>query len=1818
MNRQLLFSNKKISKSLFNKTSKLTNSMNSIAFKTFNNWGGITYEDILSNYPKETIGKCWNCLSRLIIENYSGGKGTFIKGFGTFTLTNIEIDLDGTTNKKLYENKKRYPVFIVSKEFIDYIKSGIFTEKSGLIQYMQTKNGYIPIVKVNYAKISYGVNISKEECFTIINSIIKDMADKIRRGIFKEKEMKDLGTFIAKENIFGMKFNKTIIDNFILKTQKLNEMKKNIRFYMETKDSKGIPYYNISDIDEAEREIRPNLSVITNISHSGNDWLKKNMSIEVKKIKDEPREDLFFKIPENKKEYYVNQKFFRPYPIQNLYGLKISQDILEGIYNSKNILIRNMKQKDRHGDGLIPKFDFLTIFSNTNCHHKLRFELIEKMTNIYLNNDTNIIMINYANLINALCKDIKMIIDKEYAFFSIQKYNRYILPNNKRAISQNYFSRDSGNLHHDSISSLNKYKILPKIEEFDIKEDINRINKISNKLVEYSDKMISYLELKDILEKNFIDLDKIRIIQLLKYLDIKNPNVFSFDEFLKKINNNLISYRNSNYKSLKNNKPFLPNSTSFKKIYSINDNDKNKENSRYINNTISSGFFTSKNKRMNSIKNKVLSQSEDLKNSSNTIYDYNDKLIDENNITNKEEEIKQNLNEKNDELKENEIIVNCITIIKDKIYKEQKRLDLISEYFDILLSYDIFRLENIIFPDEFEKVLKFEKFNFTNNEINLLFKYIDTKKDGYIDRIEFIDAIKNIPHPISTIQNYIINNKLSIIDLAYLMEIELYKINIDDILITKLNVLQFQGKMKLINNIFTREFSSGLFNSISGGAIYITLEQIFEVFNIKKDESYKELYNKRDEIFNICLESILSVTTYFELKEKLTSVDKCLTGKMPLNQFMNIMKKILNGKLSDANLMHLLRMYKFIDKENNVDYHNYILLLYLNGDDSLVVWYKCLETFIKFLKEECNNDLFIFIVKFNNMNNNLGIKTIIDENKLYKFFESRNNIINLPIEIIKKFDYDRDGKISQDDLYNVVINYVDKHYFDNKKKIQDDLIKLNKDTIYNENKQLYIYLKELIKKLNFTLDNFFYYLDNNKDTYIDKNEFISQILSLPNFDFDKYNLGRIEQFYNYLDEYKNGKVDLSRFRIKLNIFDDDINLNQDYSYKGNTIIEHLLLKEIAKYYLENNNLSDTEFFAILDNDNDGLISKEDIKIFAVKLLKMNEKELTHNKLLHFITSISSNNDEFLTLSDIQNFMQDIKNNNLNKYKNTIINYCHENINLKNNDLKWIKEIIDIIGMYISEKYFNNIQQFYNDCNKSDFRNKGQGLSIDNIIDFMEINYVMFQSFHMNKDKYLVLFNYVSNNKKFITIDDLNKAFKNYDYYGWMHKYIIKFFNENFPTCEDAFKYFHKVKTIKNETPTSNDLNTKNDFITKKEFFDGIFKLFPNKFKTEAILHYYNNIIKKNVINNNKEKNNDDLNIIRYSEFNYIYYNQFNYDKTFKLSLKKNSKIKTTREDINNIHFSSSKSPFTIKDHPNAKTPYDLDPLNKIKKIILSSKVDFKTEFRKFINKSENGKANQFQFRNMIKKLNLGLTNIEIEDIMFKSGLTSEGYINLIDFYKYITEENNSIYTYKINIIESLKEMKQLLIKYYTNPKFGFELNDIDNKKIIDFDKFKKIIIDLYKRDGRSYPLPPYSILKAMYDYIDIRKDGIIDMNEWSKTFGSFPGKLDNENDKNNNRNLRCWEMTNNILEVYKLIAKNSKQIREKVKLNSISGDYSIIQTDNLIQILKDVLPMVFLTPTQWRMIVSLGEGYKVGLVDYNAFIKIIKLSSKIAKSHIRI
>ena len=1802
MNRQLPFFRYGNQKQ-FNKTARMTNSVNVMGLRSFNNWGGINYQEILSNYPNEVIDKCWLNLSRSIIENHHSGKGTFIKGLGTFTFTNVEYNLEGTTNQYDRDIKPRVPLFLVSNEFIDYLKPGIFTEKSGLIYYTQKLNNKVPIIKVNYAKISYGANISKEECFTIISSTIKFMADQIRRKVYNNnKVLPGVGLFINRGNIFGVRFDYNLMDNTALQTQRLVHTKKNLRFYMETKDSEGIPHKDIVDIDKAERDLRPKTAVITKITPSGDTYLQ-GMGIDVKKdIKEFPRDDLFFGKVNNKKEYKVDQRIFREFPKQDLLGLRISQDILEAIYNNKSLLLRGMKQIDRHGDGLIPKYDFINSVRKTNVHHGLRIELIEKITNAYIGNDPNIIMIQYNNLLNALCKDIKKIIDHEYSYFPIEKYKYTIPKKNKRANSAYAFSLDGGNLENWAISSLSRYHNLPPINGGDVLDDINKIGRviyyIKNNL---KNNIISYLTLISKLQSYKISINKVQMIKILKFLEIQNPNAFSIHDFITKLNKHTACIP-----------PNTSTSYNFRPKSSFNLNKRYRTNVNHFNNNSN---FNTEQEKFSPDENINIQSHQNLKPSNST------QNLMENNTINKLKNFNTFSNPETD--------IKVLKLIRDRIYTYGNELDEISKYYDHLLSYNICRKENIIFPDEFERLLQLEKYDLNINEIQSAFNYIDTKKDGFIDRIEFIQVLRNVPHPISTIHNYIRNHKLTIDDIAYMMGYDIYNCPLQDTLNVKIDRLYFLTKMKMINEKFEDDFLQSLFFSITNGKTETTINHIFNIFNIFNDDSYKDLLSNKADIESQCLNIIPKCVSFKEAKQNYLKIDKYITGKVSTEKFLSQMRIYLKGKIPDKNLIRFCRAHRYIDSKGNVNYQNFLSYIFKDiRDDG---WERCLEEFMKFLNNECNNDLFIFFVKINNMSNNSNIKKTITNDRLFEFFRGR--VDSLRMHVMNKFDYDQDGIISMDDLKNIILTYVDSHFFDDKKQINHNILVKNNKQKYDENKRFYLVIKDALNKINMTEDNLFYYLDKNEDGFIDINEFYTQLSRLPLN--KKYTKKQIELFYTFFDEYNNGKVDINIFKNKIRIFKDDMILNNENGYMGNSTIENLILTEISKYYRKNQHLCDTEFFSILDSDNDGQISIKDLKTFAIKTLLISPNELDDNKILRFIEAISLTKNNNLVLADIQYLMQCILSNNLKNFRTNIYHYCNEGINKSNIDKSWINDVINKIGMFVDEYYDGDINKLYNEYNLTSFRNKNQGLSFENFETFLESNYKLFESYHIKNNQQKVLFDYISNNKKFITLNDLQKLFskkpinnnnnntnakknnnnineeekvvdiqqENYDYYGQMHNDILIFLHENFPKCEDAFKYFHKVKVNQNERPTYNDNISARNYITKKEFFDGISKMFPNKYQTNTILNYYDKIFKKT----------SDTDIIKYSEFNYIYYGEFNFDKKYNQSLNKDSKILTTRPIVD-VPFMTFNSPFPTKEHKKLETPYDLDPLEKIKRLILSSKIDFKTEFKKYINESGNGLANQFEFRNMIKRLDLGLTNIEIEDIINKSGITSDGFINLVDFYKYITDENKNLLISKANIMQILKEVKQLIYKYYSNPRLAFELNDNEVQGTMDFDKFKKIIHDVYKREAK--PVLTYPVMKYIYDYIDIRKDGIIDLNEWNKVFAISEGKLDYEKAKPEKiQILREWETSKEIIEIYKLIARNKKLIRDKVKLFTVGSHIMLIHANNLIDILKNVLGKIRLSHTQWKMIVSLGDKDKSGLIDFDAFIKIIEATSKMEKSH---
>ena len=191
----------------------LCNEINSKSLLTANKGISINRSVILSNYTKEAIDDCWESLSINVIQNYQRGKGTYIKGFGTFTFKKQSLNLEGTTNEYFRDQREEDPIFLVSKELNRECMPGEYTKLNTIKFFNQKENKNIPILKINYSEIAYRLSMSKDEVENILTHLIKNIGESISTGEFKNKIMPNLGILFCKYKIIAMKFN----ENFISK-----------------------------------------------------------------------------------------------------------------------------------------------------------------------------------------------------------------------------------------------------------------------------------------------------------------------------------------------------------------------------------------------------------------------------------------------------------------------------------------------------------------------------------------------------------------------------------------------------------------------------------------------------------------------------------------------------------------------------------------------------------------------------------------------------------------------------------------------------------------------------------------------------------------------------------------------------------------------------------------------------------------------------------------------------------------------------------------------------------------------------------------------------------------------------------------------------------------------------------------------------------------------------------------------------------------------------------------------------------------------------------------------------------------------------------------------------------------------------------------------------------------------------------------------------------------------------------------------------------------------------------------------------------------
>lgn len=107
--------------------------------------------------------------------------------------------------------------------------------------------------------------------------------------------------------------------------------------------------------------------------------------------------------------------------------------------------------------------------------------------------------------------------------------------------------------------------------------------------------------------------------------------------------------------------------------------------------------------------------------------------------------------------------------------------------------------------------------------------------------------------------------------------------------------------------------------------------------------------------------------------------------------------------------------------------------------------------------------------------------------------------------------------------------------------------------------------------------------------------------------------------------------------------------------------------------------------------------------------------------------------------------------------------------------------------------------------------------------------------------------------------------------------------------------------------------------------------------------------------------------------------------------------------------------------------------------------------------------------------------------------------------------------------------------------------------------------------------------------------------------------------QNNLRATRSWENSKEISEIYYLISRNKKQIKEQAKeYLTKQGTNSLIHVESLVDILSKMFTSVKLDYNKWKLIVNIADKDKNSIIDLDLLFSLIVNSSKLTTSHPKI
>ena len=1508
---------------------------------------------------------------------------------------------------------------------------------------------------------------------------------------------------------------------------------------------------NLPNLCKSINCVRPQTSLLCKITPDAQEYLNNNLDINIKDFNNEQVVESWNtqeRLGENAKEKLINDAIsINDKTLKNnlksnlpsnisLKKLNIKNSILEDIIYQKYYLISKMKELDINKSGYLNKDklkaafiklkikelsedlidEILSIYisklfnktnsNNNNFNKSFNNTDLKKSTNVYNNNIVkntfNSISVNsfdFMSLIFNLIKDIKELLvkDRETKKFnnSVSNFKTFSKDSFKNKINTNKSYINHTNSVNDKTTSadnLFNYRI-PETNLNNVKPELITIKSIAQKIKEKNaimmNQIISSIEFMNILRNYSVVYPHNKIIQVLNYLELE-PKFFTLSNFFKKLDNCKIltseTLTDDIINAIKQIKDIVYTNGGPSFFFENYDQLNNKKKDYKIN----------KKEFVNKIKSKLIKFSDEFL---EAVFFYITKMDRDMNFTDFNNFFQSSISNVNEKLifKNND---NFVQIATEIILSKMKRRTLNEdEYFDMFLRFKSNRTDNFLNRYDFHNCLKKDNYEFSAEEIDLIFNAIDNKKDNIIDRNEFTSFLRIVHDPVYKLQDTIKKYNLEIEEILFRMNIDINKQEVYDF-------FTFKSKMLLLNSGFSHDFIFSVFCKLKNADDKVSSKRIIDELNVFKKLNFNNL--NTNSFKNTFLDYYKKNANYKELKTLFENSDLSNSGYLKKVEFSKIVKKFnkpnndfdielinnYNKKIKnnsiynqeynkitksnydipdykDEDIMKLCRICDLLNKNGEVNYTKFLEILFYNKLDNQ--FNNICDYLVQKVEELKSNNL---DKKDNINNNNISIKDKI-YNKLISDISSGVNDTKVSISVFKKyisdninislsnldanlFDVDKDGYISYLDIKSILERYINTHYFkyESIANNKEDKEYLNKkanffciDEMTEEKfKNIVDSIKNILKTKNLTDVGFFNKLDTNKDGFVSAPEFNKNIDSiLPMSSNIK------DQFFSFLDVRKLGLVDLETFKKRFKSFS-----SLDVLIKNNWETENKIISSFNNFLkidCLDRKLTIYEIFAFLDKDSDGKVNVNDFKSFILEKLLFSPYEINNFKLERVLQHISKSKVNFLTIHDIKEYINDfiLENNceaieELNLKKQTFNMSTIENKDKNKNsnlveekNLDWINSVFEKFGLFVSEKY-SSFEKFFESVNNNN--SNSDKIKINDFINYIDSNYLSLKGFNLTKDELINFFSaFDSHKKSFITLDDVKHKLGDYNIYIRMNKAIKTFLQNNFKNGAEAFLFFLD-NTNGNNVDNNNNNNNNNKLVnrrttlTVKELFDGINFIFPETYSTHNILVYIEKYF-------TKKYNNDKIN---FSDFNFVFFNKITDNNAILNYVNNNNNLNQTKlfgrliasdsSKDNKLRANSACLKYNNSSYnPKVKlvTPYDADPLEKLRRLLKSSRFNYSNFFTMY-ELLHDGFINQFEFRNMLKKLNIGLTSLEIDEIIRKSGKNRQGLINMKEFIKFIKYEDPCISKISDNLKLFISDLKQLVYKYYANPRLAFQ------------------------------------------------------------------------------------------------------------------------------------------------------------------------------------